>query len=291
MEIGVRLPGAGPLASRENLERIARWAEALGFHSAWVSDHVIMPERVDSSYPYAPDHRWPFAADHPWLDPLVALAVVGATAPHVQLGTSVLVLPLRHPVLFAKQVSTLDYLTGGRVLLGIGAGWMEEEFRLLGVPFEDRGRRAVEMVNLMRALWSGERVGFRGRLWQIAEARMAPTPIRRQIPILWGGHSEHTLRRVARVGDGWHPLRLTVSEVKQGLARLRELSLKHGRDPDALLVVVRTGDAFPGDAIHAYEAMGIHHLVMDPPLTGPKLEDCLRAMERVAAAARLQPRA
>ncbi len=289
MKIGVRIPGAGPQASGRNLEQIARWADALGFHSVWVSDHIVMPERVDSSYPYAPDHRWPFAADHSWLDPMVTLAMVGAAAPHVQLGTSVLVLPLRHPILFAKQVSTLDYLTGGRVLLGIGAGWMEEEFRLLSVPFEARGGRAIEMVNLMRALWTGERVEFHGRLWQIAEARMAPTPIRRTVPIVWGGHSERTLRRVAQVGDGWHPLRLSISEVKQGLARLRELSLRHHRDPDSLLVVVRTGDALPGDAIQVYEAMGIKHLVMDPPLTGPQLEDCLRAMERVAAAARLQP--
>ncbi len=290
MKIGVRLPGAGPQASRETLERIARWADALGFHSVWVSDHVVMPDRVDSPYPYAADHRWPYAADHPWLDPLLVLAVVGAAAPHLGLGTSVVVLPLRHPILFAKQVATLDYLTGGRVLLGIGAGWMEEEFSVLGVPFGDRGRRAVEMVRLMRALWEGEHVEFRGRLWEVSGAQMAPPAIQRPVPILWGGHSEHALRRVVQVGDGWHPTRLAPAEVRAGLARLRELSEQHGRDPGSLQVVVRPGDALEDDTIGTYDAMGVHHLVMDPPLDGPDFKGCLRAMERVAAASRLQRR-
>jgi probable F420-dependent oxidoreductase len=289
MQIGVRLPG-GREGTRENIERAARWAEALGFASLWLSDHVIMPARVDAAYPYASDHRWPHRPEHPWIDPLVALAWAGAVAPSLQLGTSVIVLPLRHPIHLAKQVASLDFLSGGRVVLGVGAGWMAEEFQLLGVPFEDRGRRSVEMVRLMRRLWTGEPVTFEGRIWRVPFGQMAPAPAQRPVPIVWGGHTEPTYRRIARVGDGWHPLRLSIDEVRAGLARIYALAMEFGRDPTSLTTIVRPGAPLTRAELDDYRAMGIAHIVIDPPVAGAALEGFRDVMEQVAALAGLRPR-
>ncbi|MCQ3978969.1 MAG: LLM class F420-dependent oxidoreductase, partial [Anaerolineae bacterium] len=205
MQIGIRLPSAGAKVSPENLVTAARWAEALGYHSVWVSDHVALPEKVDSFYPYDPQGRWPYPANTPWLDPLLALAWAAAVAPSVKLGTSVMVVPLRQPILLAKQLSSLDFLSGGRVILGVGAGWMEEEFDLIGVPFERRGPRTAEMIALVRAFWRGEPVNFQGEFYEAADCQMAPRPVQPTIPVVWGGHTDAALKRVARVGDGWHP--------------------------------------------------------------------------------------
>src|SRR5690606_3136969 len=222
-----------------NLVTVARWAEELGYHSLWVTDHVILPEQVDAYYPYRSHGRWDYAPDTMWLDPLLSLAWGAAAAPSLKIGTSVMVIPLRNPILLAKQLSTLDYLTGGRVILGAGVGWMEEEFGLIGVPFESRGKRAVEMVALMRELWSGETVDFHGEFWQVSGAKMHPTPVRSSIPVVWGGHSDAALRRVARVGDGWHPTQITLEQLSEGITKLRSYCERYGRDPDSVMIVAR----------------------------------------------------
>src|SRR5690606_11031473 len=139
---------------------------------------------------YRQNGRWDYPADTNYLDPLLTLAWAGAVAPSLTLGTSVLIAPLFNPPILAKQVATLDYLTGGRVILGIGAGWMEEEFNLLSVAFADRGKRVVEMVKLMRTLWTGTTVDFTGGLWRISECKMHPRPAQPSVPIVWGGHSD-----------------------------------------------------------------------------------------------------
>jgi probable F420-dependent oxidoreductase len=208
----------------------------------------------------------------------------------VLLGTSVLVLPLRHPVLLAKQLASLDALTGGRLLMGVGIGWMAEEFRLIGVPFEERALRAVDMVHLMRALWTDRTVDFHGRFWALSGGRMSPLPTRRSIPILWGGHSRAALNRVAAVGDGWHPSRLRPSEMEAGITLLRELCERRGRDPNALMIVARLGQQLTIDILRQYRDLGVDHVVIDPPLTGDGLVECREAMETVAATLRLHPR-
>jgi probable F420-dependent oxidoreductase len=289
VRIGVRLPGGRDM-TRETLERVARWADELGFASVWLSDHVIMPARVDSEYPYAGNHRWPNPPNHPWIDPFVALAWAAAVAPHVQLGTSVVILPLRHPIHLAKQVASLDYLSGGRVILGVGAGWMAEEFQLLGVPYEDRGRRSVEMVRLMRKLWTGEPTTFEGRTWNMPFGQMAPAPVQRSVPIIWGGHTEPTFRRIARVGDGWHPLRLSLDEVRAGLDRIRTLATEFGRDPASLTTIVRPGAPLTEASLASYASMGISHIVADPPITGAGLEGFRESMEQIANLGGLSPR-
>ncbi len=290
MDVGVRLPSAIQKATAANVMRVAEWAETLGFHSVWVSDHVILPERVESQYASRPNGRWDHPADTPWFDPLLTLALAASVAPHVLLGTSVLVLPLRHPVLLAKQLASLDVLSSGRVLLGIGIGWMAEEFRLIGVPFEERAPRAVEMVQLMRALWADRPVDFRGRYWAVSGCRMSPPPSRRSIPVLWGGHSRAALKRVAALGDGWHPSRLPPAELKTSITALRELCERRGRDPASLMLVARLDSELTIDILRHYQDLGVSHVVIDPPLGGNGLEECREVMEMVAATLRLRPR-
>ena len=145
MEVGVIIPSAGPKMSVKNIVRIARLAEELGYHSLWLTDHVVLPEKVEAYYPYRNHGRWDYPAETNWLDPLLSLAWAGAAAPSLKLGTSVMVLPIRNPILLAKQISSLDVLTGGRMILGAGTGWMEEECDLIGESFKNRGRRVHEL--------------------------------------------------------------------------------------------------------------------------------------------------
>lgn len=298
MKIGVRIPGAGPKASPAALLKTARWAQALGFHSLWVSDHVALPEPdvITSAFPYGQDGRWPFPADSPWLDPLLTLLSVAGAAPSLSLGTSVLVAPLRHPVLLAKQVASLDYLSGGRVILGLGAGWLREEFDLMGIPYARRGARAAEMVTLMRALWTGTQIDHQGEFYRAQAVTMSPRPAQAHLPVVWGGHSEHALRRVVTCGDGWHPTQLTLEQLAAGIDRLRALCGEHGRDPSELTIIARPGPIYRLDAAsHArHVALGVDHVVIDPPL-GPPDDDDLSGfrteLERVAALCQLSPRA
>ena len=286
MEVGVIIPNAGPKTSPENIVATARLAAELGYHSLWLTDHVVLPEQVDAYYPYRSHGRWDYPSDTNWLDPLLSLAWAGAAAPGLKLGTSVLVLPIRNPVLLAKQIASLDYLCGGRVILGVGAGWMEEEFEIIGERFEDRGSRAAEMVELMRRYWSGESVVFEGKHYRTAAARMYPRPAQGTIPIVWGGHTDAALRRVARLGDGWHPTQISLDQLATGLQKLRVYCERFGRDPDSLSVIARPGDNYEiTDQAHArHVELGVDHLIVDTPIkeVDPDLSILRTQMERVA---------
>ncbi len=286
MEVGVIIPNAGPKTSPENIVATARLAAELGYHSLWLTDHVVLPEQVDAYYPYRSNGRWDYPSDTNWLDPLLSLAWAGAAAPGLKLGTSVLVLPIRNPILLAKQIASLDYLSGGRVMLGVGAGWMEEEFEIIGEHFEKRGSRAAEMVELMRRYWSGESVVFEGKHYQTAAARMYPRPAQGTIPVLWGGHTDAALRRVARLGDGWHPTQISLDQLATGLQKLRDYCERFGRDPGSLSVIARPGDNYEiNDQTHArHVELGVDHLIVDTPIkeVDPDLSILRAQMERVA---------
>jgi probable F420-dependent oxidoreductase len=191
MRIGAKLPNSGPLPFEIGIPEMARSLEAAGFDSLWVSDHIVFPRKIRSRYPFAADGRATWSTDVPWFDAVVALALAAAVTERVRLGTAVLVLPLRHPIEFAKQAASIDAASGGRLELGVGAGWLEEEFDALGVPFSERGRRLDESIRIARECWTGEHEGVLSY----------PTPAHR-IPVLIGGHSEAALRR-ARELDGW----------------------------------------------------------------------------------------
>lgn len=286
MEVGVIIPNAGPKTSPENIVATARLAAELGYHSLWLTDHVVLPENVDAYYPYRSHGRWDYPSNTNWLDPLLSLAWAGAAAPRLKLGTSVLVLPIRNPVLLAKQIASLDYLSGGRVMLGVGVGWMEEEFEIIGERFEDRGSRAAEMVELMRRYWSGESVVFEGKHYRTDAARMYPRPTQGSIPIVWGGHTDAALRRVARLGDGWHPTQISLDQLATGLQKLRTYCERFGRDPGSLSVIARPGDNYEiNDQTHArHVELGIDHLIVDTPIkeVDPDLSILRAQMARVA---------
>lgn len=291
MEIGVGLPNAGPKATPENINQVARWAEELGYHSIWVTDHVFLPEQVDSWYPYRTHGRWDYPSNTNWLDPLLALGWAAARR-NLKVGTSVLVTPLRHPVLLAKQLATLDYLTNGGVLFGAGAGWMKEEFDMMGETFEDRGRRLLEMCDLMRLLWSGEQVEFKGRFYQVPLGRMYPPPMRKRIPIIFGGHSDAAIRRVAHKGDGWHPTQIQIPSLREGLEKLREYCKEQGRNYDDLIIVARAGHEFKvtSEAIQEIRDLGAHHFIADTPIWDARMEALHTEMQRIATVCGLHPR-
>ena len=292
MQAGVLIPSAGPKASPENIVQVARLAERLGYHSVWVTDHVILPHQVDAYYPYRANGRWDYPPTTNWLDPLLALAWAGAAAPSLELGTSVLVAPLRNPVLLAKQVASLDSLSGGRVRLGLGAGWMREEFTRVGVSFDDRGSRLVEMVRLMRALWSGETVDFHGRFFEVTGAQMYPVPVTRRVPIAFGGHTEAALRRVARIADAWQPTQISLADLRSGITRLRELCDARVRDPASISIMARPGNVYQVNAeTHAvHQELGVDHVILDTVIMSPDMSELIEKMSKWAEVIGLEAR-
>ena len=232
---------SGPLATPANLLRYARWAEELGYDAISVTDHVVMPVEVKSRYPYNDTGRMPVELDHDYYDPLAILGMwVGATS-RVDLQTSVLVAPYRNPVITAKLLSSLDALSGGRLVVGLGVGWMEEEFQILQSPdFKRRGQVTDEYIQIFRTLWDEPEPEFHGQFYDIRGFRMLPKPARKpRLPILIGGTSRPALRRAARLGDGWQAIRVTTDEVRDGVATVRRTAAEVGRDLPDFVISVR----------------------------------------------------
>src|SRR5215210_5338857 len=227
MRFGVSLTNAGPYAEPDRLARVAVQAEALGFDSVWVSDHVVMPTEMESVYPYGPPGSFSTENRKNYYEAIVTLAWVAGATRRVRLGVSVLVVPYRNPVVTAKQLATLDALSGGRLILGIGVGWFEEEFQALGQPyFRQRGSLTDEYIRLYRALWSGEPTAFDGRFYQLRSVITLPRPAQAASggPPIWvGGHGERALRRAAELGDAWHAIRVPVADVERAAERLGQL--------------------------------------------------------------------
>ncbi|MCC6183407.1 MAG: LLM class F420-dependent oxidoreductase [Acidimicrobiia bacterium] len=220
MKFSQALLGANPL----DWPRIAAAAEEAGFDSVAVSDHVVYPARLESRYPYTPDGVPLFSPDEDWPDPWVAVGAMSAVTSRLRFLTNVYVLPLRNPFVVAKAVGTAAYLSRGRVGLGIGAGWMAEEFELMGQPFARRGKRMDEMVEVVRTLWRGGMVEHHGEFYDFDPVEMRPAPPA-PVPIYVGGHSEIAMRRAATLGDGWLGMYYSVEELEQHcrtLERARE---------------------------------------------------------------------
>jgi len=210
MKFSQALLGANPL----DWPRIAAAAEEAGFDSVAVSDHVVYPARLESRYPYTPDGVPLFSPDEDWPDPWVAVGAMSAVTTRLRFLTNVYVLPLRNPFVVAKAVGTAAYLSRGRVGLGIGAGWMAEEFELMGQPFARRGKRMDEMVEVVRTLWNGGMVEHHGEFYDFDPVEMRPAPPA-PVPIYVGGHSEIAMRRAATLGDGWLGMYYSVEELEQ----------------------------------------------------------------------------
>jgi probable F420-dependent oxidoreductase len=269
VEIGCHLPVYGTAATREGLLLAARRIEALGYDSLWVSDHVVIPWEIRSRYPYNATGDFPLSPSTDFLEPLTALAVVAGATARVRLGTSVLVLPHRHPVLTAKMLATLDHLAPGRVVLGAGVGWMREEIELFGVPHAHRGAWSDEAIAVMRACWRDERVSFKGRFFSFEGLGCRPRPAAGTIPVWIGGHTDRALRRVAALGDGWHAAFPTPEALGQGIARLGEACRQAGRDPATLAISARVGlpARRPADDVlaelRALRDLGVSHVILE----------------------------
>jgi probable F420-dependent oxidoreductase len=276
MQVGIHLPQIGRKAGPEAIRRAAIQAEELGFADVWTSEHIIIPKGA----PYPPSALF--------YDPVLTLTWAAAFTKRIGLGTSVLVLPMRHPLPLAKELATLQNLSEGRLILGAGVGWMAAEFAALGVPFRERGRRMDEGIAMMRAVWEEDPVSFSARhiAAVIEDMRMLPKPVM-PIPIWIGGSSEAALARALRL-DGWHGSRCAPEEAAPIVRRLRE----QRPEPD-FTISLRCGwdgkdDAALGARLAAYGEAGVDHVLVEPAERA--LEDWLRTVEWVARAAEgIQP--
>ena len=215
---------------QESALEICRVAEALGFDSVWGGEHVIRPTNFTSLYPYTEDGKMPGETDTLIPDPLIWLAYVASVAPSLRLGTCILILPQRNPVVLAKELATLDHLSGGRVELGIGVGWLEEEFDALGIPWARRGARTDEYVAAMRALWAAPHAEYHGEFVDFAPVTCSPRPLKGSIPITVGGDTPAAERRAARLADGYVP-GSGVEGLQKLIPALIAAAEEHGRDP------------------------------------------------------------
>lgn len=241
MQIGIHLPNSGPLADQVDLVGLAVRAEKLGFTAVWVHDHLFTPVVIGSRYPrgsgvYENQSEWSYH------DALTVLSVVAGATRRIALGTRVLIPAYRNPVVLAKQLSTLERLSNGRLVLGVGAGWMAEEFDVVGVPISERYERLSEHVSLMRNAWEEGISKFEGKFYCHGLAGFHPRPSAR-IPVVIGGYGNRTLRRVAEWGDGWAAVPDPaaddeVADLKARLAKLRQMTELKGRDPASLIVLV-----------------------------------------------------
>jgi probable F420-dependent oxidoreductase len=237
MKIGIAFANTGPFSSSPGVTDLARAAEDAGIESLWTVEHVIYPEAYESAYPYSPTGKMPAETSTPIPDPLVWLAFAGAVTSLVKLATGILILPQRNPLVLAKEVATLDALSGGRVMLGIGVGWLREEFDALGVPWEARGRRTDEYVEAMRALWKEDRAAYDGEFTSFTAASSNPKPANGTVPIHVGGHSRAAAERAGRLGDGFFPGKGDVAELAD---IVRQTAADCGRDPSAIEISAAT---------------------------------------------------
>jgi probable F420-dependent oxidoreductase len=273
MEFGVMIPHTGRRATPEYVRRFCETADDAGFDGQWGVDHKVMPHHTDTEYTLG---RQPAAiADDavsnllsPNYELMTTLTWIAGFTSRAKLGTAVAVLPIRNTVANARQLATLDVYSGGRVLYGIGAGWLREEAEAMNMPWDRRGRRTEEHIEVLRALWcaEGDLVEFHGEFHEIPPMDPEPRPVQRPIPILVGGHSDVALERAARVGDGWIAASMSPAPLAEHWAKVRDAAARHGRDPDSLLLAgamrpVR--DTPLADAIAAYAAVGVDHLIVD----------------------------
>jgi probable F420-dependent oxidoreductase len=268
VKFGIMFANTGPFATPAGAAALADAAEQAGFDTLWTVEHVVVPQGYASAYPYAPSGRMPVpeVADFP--DPLVWLAWVAARTTTIRLATGIVILPQRNPAILAKEAATLDVMSGGRFVLGVGIGWLEEEFRVLGAPWEDRVARTEEYVAAMRSLWQEELPTFAGDTVDVTGAISRPRPVGGTVPIVLGGHSPAAARRAGRYGDGFFPAK---GDLPALLDVMRKEADAHGRDPDAIEVTFGGARVLSGgdealDEVGRLAAAGVSRVVI-PPLS------------------------
>lgn len=300
MELGIILPNSGSLARADALYEIAESAEGLGFDALWTADHLVLPIESSTFYPYQPGMQIRPDARHAFLDPMIALAGVAARTRRIRLGVSVYLAALRHPIVAAKLVASLDQLSGGRVLLGIGSGWIPEEYETLGIEFDKRGEVLDEHLRAMLELWSQDQPRFEGEHYRFDNIGFDPKPVRRSVPIWVGGNSRPARRRAAQLGDGWHVIDVPRRELRAGMADLAELCREAGRSPEDVPVSMRAQLAVTDEPIESaqrsaplngsldqvlselrgYRSLGVRHMALWPRASN--LEAYMGQMELIA---------
>jgi probable F420-dependent oxidoreductase len=269
------------LPEPDGAKRLAIAAEAAGFDTVIAVEHVVLPTEYRSTYPYAASGRLPGGPDANLPDPLFWLTYVAAVSTRLRLMTGVLILPQRNPVVLAKELATMAYLTGGRVSLGIGVGWLREEFEAVGVPFERRGARANEYIAAMRALWRDDDARFAGEFVDFSGANCNPKPPGGAVPIIVGGHSEAAARRAGRIGDGFFPGTGAQVDIAPLIDLARETAAAAGRDASALEITTGCPEALPGAAgdplaaIAERTAAGVDQVALPLPAFMPDFETAI----------------
>jgi len=233
MKVGLAFASSVGIDGNAALE-VCRRAEAAGFESVWGGEHVVLPDSIASRYPYTSDGKIPAEPDTPIPDPLIWLAFAAAAAPTLRLGTCILIVPQRNPLVLAKELATLDQLSGGRVELGLGVGWLKEEFAALGVAWERRGARNDEYIAAMRALWAGPHAEYHGEFVDFDPVTCSPRPVNGSIPVIVGGDSDAAIERAARIADGYFPGEGDAERLGGLIERVRRATEAAGRDPDGI---------------------------------------------------------
>lgn len=268
MQVGLHLPQVGPNANPSVLRPFAQAAEEAGFGGLWVYDHVVLQKEQQSRYPYSADGSLGFNPTYNFLEPLTLLTYLASVTERIALGTSVLVVPMRHPVYTAKVLATLDFLSNGRVILGGGVGWWKQEFEVLNVPFEERGKRMDECLQLMQAFWRDEWVDFRGEFYEAVDWTSNPKPVNGHIPTWLGGESKQQLRRIGKYADGWLATARSLPTLAADFELAQETAAAAGRDPNALVIAIEGGGLISSQTmeqtaenLHGLAERGIHHAI------------------------------
>jgi probable F420-dependent oxidoreductase len=256
MKFGIAFANIGPFIGPDQACDLAQMAEKAGFESIWTVDHVVVPSGYRSRYPYDPSGRLPSGEDAPFPDPLIWLAYVARATSTIRLATGILILPQRNPLVLANELATLDHLSSGRVTLGVGIGWLKEEFEALGVSFEGRGERTEEAIAAMRALWSQDCATMEGSTVSFRDVYLRPQPPGGTIPVHVGGHSEVAARRAGRIGDGFFPFGVDHNELPHLVDTMRRTAEAADRDPSSVEVTVSSYSVDDEQALTEARALG-----------------------------------
>ncbi len=284
MKIGFNLAGISP----RRYPLIVAKADELGFESCWQPEHLIWPAKMPPQYPYSEDGLPPVTVDVPTFDPWVNLAFAAAGTTQIKFGTNVYILPLRHPFVTARAVITLDYVTGGRAILGCGVGWLEEEFELAGLESKNRGARTDEIVEILKKLWTEDVIEFHGKYYDFGPVKFQPKPVAKpHPPIEFGGDSIAALRRAARIGDGWLSIGAGAQEeFEERVKQLTQWRKEYGREKEPFDFTVGAGPEPTADTIKRLEEKGATRVLVTPwptPERGsPTVEHASRGMEEFA---------
>lgn len=284
MKIGVFAMATGKMAGGGLLKEVAANAERLGVATLWVPEHVVLLDQYASKYPYSTDGALPAQTNAPIFDPFISLATIAAATSKIRLATGICLVPEHNPLVLAKVVATLDFLSGGRVVLGVGIGWLEEEFSAIGIPWERRADRTRECIAAMRKLWGDEISTYQGEFIKFSNVRSNPKPVQgANVPIFFGGESGPALRRVAEYGTGWCGFNLMPDEAAKKIRRIEELLKANGRKrSDVELAVSPYTKKIQADDLKRYRDAGVDEVVLVNLRPPRAADETVKDLEQVA---------